>query len=125
MEFYIPARRYKDAIDALVLLEEGLGVSDGAIGSLKAMAALADGNIEDAETFAKQATEAEPALEVAWWSLLRVRTRAEDYAGAIEAMTRLEDDFGENLDPQTLGKDRFLKILADKPEYLAWRSSRD
>lgn len=125
VEFYIPARRYKDAIDALVLLEKGLGVSDGAIESLKAMAALADGSIEDAETYAKQATELEPALEVAWWSLLRVRTRAEDYAGATEALTRLEDDFGENLDAQTLGKDRFLKILADKPEYLAWRSSRD
>jgi tetratricopeptide (TPR) repeat protein len=125
VEFYIPARRYKDAIDALVLLEQALSVSDGAIGSLKAMAALADGNIEDAETYAKQATELEPGLEVAWWSLLRVRTRAEDYAGATAAMTRLEDDFGESLDPQTLGKDRFLKILADKPEYLAWRSSRD
>jgi len=125
VEFYIPARRYKDAIDALVLLEQDLGISDGAIGSLKAMAALADSNIEDAETYAKQATESEPALEVAWWSLLRVRTRAEDYAGATEAMTRLEDDFGETLDAQTLGKDRFLKILADKPEYLAWRSSRD
>ena len=125
VEFYIPARRYNDAIDALVLLEKGLGVSDGAIESLKAMAALADGNVDDAETFAKQATELEPTLEVAWWSLLRVRTRAGDYAGATEALTRLEDDFGENLDAQTLGKDRFLKVLADKPEYLAWRSSRD
>ena len=125
VEFYISVRRYKDAIDALMLLETDLGASDGAIESLKAMAALADGNIEDAETYATQATELEPALEVAWWSLLRVRTRAGDYAGATEALTRLEDDFGENLDAQTLGKDRFLKILADKPEYVAWRSSRD
>jgi len=125
VEFYIPTRRYKEAIDALVLLETDLGVSDGAIGSLKAMAALADDNIDDAETYARQATESEPTLELAWWSLLRVRTRAGDYAGATAAMTRLEDDFGETLDAQKLGRDRFLKILVDQPEYLAWRSSRD
>jgi hypothetical protein len=125
VEFYIPMRRYQDAVDALVLLEEDLGITDGALGTLKAMAALADGNAADAETFAKQATEAEPTLEVAWWSLLRARTAAEDYAGATEAMTRLEDDFGLTLNSQKLARDRFLKVLADKPEYLAWRSSRD
>ena len=125
VEFYIPARRYKAAIEALELLEQDLGVRDGAIGSLQAMAALADGDSEDAVVYAKQATEAEPTLEVAWWSLLRARTGAGDYTGAIEALTRLEDDFGENLDAQQLGKDRFLKVLADKPEYLAWRSSRN
>ena len=125
VEFYIPTRRYKEAINALALLETELGVSDGAIGSLKAMAALADGNMNDAETYARQATEVEPTLELTWWSLLRVRARAGDYAGAIAAMTRLEDDFGETLDAQKLGRDRFLKILVEQPEYLAWRSSRD
>ena len=125
VEFYIPMRRYQDAIDALVLLEEDLGIVDGALGSLKAMAALADGNAADAQTFARQATQAEPTLEVAWWSLLRARTAAEDYAGATEAMTRLEDDFGLTLDAQKLSRDRFLKVLVDKPEFLAWRSSRD
>ena len=125
VEFYIPVRRYQDAIDALVLLEEDLGITDGALGSLKAMAALADGNTADAEIFARQATEVEPTLEVAWWSLLRAHTAAENYAGAIEAMTRLEDDFGLMLDGPKLARDRFLKVLADKPEYLAWRSSRD
>ena len=125
VEFYIPMRRYQEAIDALVLLEEDLGITDGALGSLKAMAALADGNTADAEIFAQQATVAEPTLEVAWWSLLRARTAAENYAGATEAMTRLEDDFGLTLDGEKLARDRFLKVLADKPEYLAWRSARD
>ena len=125
VEFYIPVRRYQEAIDALVLLEEDLRITDGALGSLKAIAALADGNMADAEIFARQATEVEPTLEVAWWSLLRAHTAAENYAGAIEAMTRLEDDFGLMLDGPKLARDRFLKVLADKPEYLAWRSSRD
>ena len=125
VEFFIPVRRYRDAVDALMRLEEDLGIVDGALGSVKAMAALADGTTEDAGFFAQQATEAEPTLEVAWWSLLRARTAAADYAGATEAMTRLEDDFGDTLDAEKLARDRFLKVLADKPEYLAWRASRE
>ena len=125
IEYYIPARRYDKAIASLELLQEGLGFRDGATESLKASAALAMGGTEDAEKFALQATESEPTLEVSWWSLLRVRTATENYAGATVAMTRLEDDFDEDLSPQQLRKDRFLRVLTDKEEYLNWRASRD
>lgn len=124
MDFYLPTRQYGKAIDALERLQQSLGVIDGAIGSLKSMAALAAGDVERAEAFAVEATQAEPTLEVGWWSLLRTRTRASDVAGAVEAAARLEDDFGHSLDPQTLRKDRFLKVLADEPGYLEWRTSR-
>ena len=46
-------------------------------------------------------------------------------AGATEAMARLEDDFGESLAPGQLQKDPYLRVLADKQEYLDWRASRD
>ena len=124
LEYYIPTRQYDKAIAALNRLKGALLVKEGAIDSIKASAALAMGNTDDAEKYALAATKAEPSLEVGWWSLLRVRTRAEDYAGATEALTRLEDDFGHSLDPAQLKKDRFLKVLADKPEYLDWRAAR-
>lgn len=125
IDYYIPARQYQDAIDALERLQAGIGISDGATESVKSSAALAMGNTADSEKYALQATVAEPSLEVAWWSLLRARTRAEDYSGATEALARLEDDFGHTLDPRKLKRDRFLKVLADKPEYLNWRASRE
>lgn len=125
IDYYIPARQYQDAIDALERLQAGVGISDGATESVKSSAALAMGNTADSEKYALQATVAEPSLEVAWWSLLRARTRAEDYSGATEALARLEDDFGHTLDPRKLKRDRFLKVLADKPEYLNWRASRE
>lgn len=106
-------------------LQDEIGIKDGATESLKASAALAMGNIADAEEYALQATLNEPSLELSWWSLLRARTRAEDYGAATEALAHLEDDFGHNLDPQKLKKDPFLKVLADKQEYLDWRASRD
>lgn len=125
IEYYIPTRQYDKVIDALVNLQEEIGIKDGATESLKASAALAMGEIADAEEYALQATVNEPSLELSWWSLLRVRTRAEDYSGATEALARLEDDFGHTLNPQKLKKDPFLKMLADKQEYLDWRASRD
>lgn len=125
IEYYIPTRQYDKAIDALLRLQDEIGIKDGATESLKATAALAMGNIADAEEYALQATINEPSLELSWWSLLRARTRAADYSAATEALARLEDDFGHNLGPQTLKKDPFLKVLADQQEYLDWRSSRD
>ena len=125
IDYYIPARQYQEAIDALERLQAGIDISDGATESVKSSAALAMGNTVDSEKYALQATVAEPSLEVGWWSLLRARTRAENYGGATEALARLEDDFGHTLDPNKLKRDRFLKVLADKPEYLNWRASRE
>ncbi|MDH3615312.1 MAG: hypothetical protein OEQ90_02450 [Gammaproteobacteria bacterium] len=125
IEYYIPSRQYEKAIDALARLQQRIGFEDGATESLKASAALAMGNTDDAEKYALQATVVEPSLELGWWSLLRARTRAGNYAAATEALARLEDDFGHTLDPEKLGRDRFLKVLADKPEYLEWRATRE
>ena len=124
IEYYLPTRQYERAIDVLVSLQRELGVVDGATESLKAMAALAHGDLERAQQFAEQATEAEPALELSWWSLLRARTRAEDFSGATEALSRLEDDFGQQLGPEKLKKDPFLRVLAEQQEYLDWRAER-
>lgn len=124
-DYYIARRRFEDAIGALETFEKALGTSDGASGSLKATAAMALGEFERAEAFAASATDAEPALELAWWTLLRTRTAAEDYEGATEALTVLEDRFGYLLIPQKLRRDRFLKVLIDQEAYQDWRAQRD
>lgn len=124
IEYYVASKQFGKAIASLELLQQGLGITDGAIESLKVSAALALGSTADATQFAEQAIEAEPSLELAWWSLLRARTAAEDYTGATEAIARLEDDFGENLSSQQLRKDPFLRVLSGKQEYLDWRASR-
>ena len=125
LEYLIPVRRYQDAIDALDNLQDALGLRDGASESVKASAALAMGSLEEAAEYALKATANEPGLELSWWSLLRARTRAADYEGATEVLARLEDDFGQRLDPQTLRRDPFLRVLADKPAYLDWRATRE
>ncbi|MBT8106994.1 MAG: hypothetical protein KJP17_02075 [Gammaproteobacteria bacterium] len=124
-DYYISRRRFEDAIGALDTFEAALGMRDGATESLKATAAAALGEFERAEAYARSATDAEPTLELAWWTLLRARTAAEDYAGATEALTVLEDRFGHLLIPDKLRRDRFLKVLIHQDAYKAWREERD
>ncbi len=123
--FYIATRQFERVIPELETLQAGLGVTDGATESLKVSAAMALGDFERAEELALNATKVEPDLELSWWSLLRARTAAQDWSGATEAMTELEDRFGHLLIPQTLRRDRFLKALIDQQEYKDWRAARD
>lgn len=123
--YYIKTGQFAEAIAALTTLQGALGIRDGATESLKAAAALAMNNVADSEKFALQATKSEPSLELSWWSLLRARTRAGDYSGATEPLARLEDDFGHSMDPVTLRRDPYLRVLASKPEYVDWRAARN
>jgi tetratricopeptide (TPR) repeat protein len=125
IEFFISMSQFDRAITELETLQKGLGVVDGATESLKATAAMALGDMQRAEEFALSATQVEPDLELSWWSLLRARTAAGDYAGATEALAQLEDRFGHLLIPEKLRRDRFLKVLIDQQEYKDWRAARD
>ncbi len=124
-EFYIQARRFEDAVVELDRFEAALGFEDGVARLLKATAEMALGDFENAQADALSATEAEPDLELAWWTLLRTRTAAENYEAATEALNVLEDRFGHLLIPQKLRRDRFLRVLIDQQEYKDWRAARD
>ena len=124
-EYYVQRGRFEEAIEQFEALQEALGLKDGVVESLKATAAMALGEFERAEAYAESATRVEPGLELAWWSLLRTRTAAEDYEGALEPLTALEERFGHLLIPQKLRRDRFLKVLIDQPAYQEWRAARD
>lgn len=124
-EFYVQSRQFEDAIEQFRLLQTALGIEDGVIPALQATAAMALGEFPEAQDLALRATQAEPALELVWWTLLRTRTAGANYAGAMEALTELEDRFGHRLIPQQLQRDRFLRVLIDQQEYKDWRAARD
>jgi hypothetical protein len=124
-EYYISRGLFEEAIVEYDRFAGVLGMKDGVTESFKASSAMALGDFGRAEQFALSATEVEPDLELSWWSLLRARTAAQNYAGATEALTQLEDRFGHLLIPQELRRDRFLRILIDQQEYKDWRSARD
>jgi len=88
--------------------------------------ALATGKPIEAEKFAVEATTDEPTLELGWWSLLRVRSSTKNYEGSIEALTQLEDTFGQRLDEAKLRRDKFRGFtqLVGSQEFKDWRASR-
>lgn len=124
-DHYVAQGLFAEAIAEYERFQEALGMKDGASESIKATAAMALGDFARAQEFARSATEEEPSLELSWWTLLRTRTAAGDFAGATEALTELEERFGHLLIPQKLRRDRFLRVLIDKPEYKEWRAQRD
>jgi len=124
-EFYVQRRRFEEAIAEFGQLQAALGTNDGVIESLKATSAMALGEFERAQAFALSATQVEPGLELGWWTLLRTRTAAEDFEGATEALTMLEERFGHLLIPEKLRRDPFLRVLIKRQEYMDWRKARD
>jgi len=126
-DYYVTLQDYEQSFAALQKFEQHFSVSEGALPAKLSALALAIGRSDDAEKFAVKATTSEPELELGWWSLLRARSVVEDYQGALEALTHLEDDFGHRLDAGKLGRDKFRAFtkLAASQEFKDWRAQRN
>ncbi|NCF72095.1 MAG: hypothetical protein GWP67_01205 [Gammaproteobacteria bacterium] len=125
-DFYVAIGAYEQSYELLKTFHQNFAVKEGALPAKLSALALAIGKPEDAEMFAVEATEDEPSLELGWWSMLRARSSAENYAGAIEALTQLEDNFGQRLDEAKLRRDKFRGFanLVVTDEYKTWRANR-
>lgn len=126
-DYYLIVQDYERALTALQRFEQHFAVNEGALPAKSSAIALAAGKLEAAETFAVKATTNEPQVELGWWSLLRVRTAARDYQGALAALTYLEENFGHRLDARKLRRDKFRAFtkLASSQEFKDWRAGRD
>lgn len=88
-------------------------------------ASLVIGNTEDALSYAEQAVQSEPGLELGWWSALRARTAMRQFDAAVEALDQLEKTFGYTLGPEAFEKDPPMADLLLSSEYETWLDSRD
>ncbi len=125
LDYYFPSRKYEQAMQALLRLQSRLGVQDSAMLARLSAASLVLGNAEDASSYAEQAVQIEPGLELGWWSALRARTTMLDYDTAVEALDELEKTFGYTLGPEAFEKDPSMAELLLSDEYEAWYDSRE
>jgi tetratricopeptide (TPR) repeat protein len=125
LDYYFPSRKYEQATDALLRLQTRLGVQDSAMAARLSAASLVLGNAEDALSYAEQAVQIEPGLELGWWSALRARTAMAQYGKAVEALDQLEETFGYTLGPEAFEKDPSMADLLLSREYEAWLESRE
>lgn len=123
LDYYFPSRKYEEAMQALQRLSKRLGVDDAAMDARFSATALVLGNTADALAHAEKATEREPGLELGWWSSLRVRAAMSDFAAATEVLKTLQDDFGYDLSPEFLQRDKSYAQLLASGDYKQWRES--
>jgi len=126
-DFFLVLEDIERSYAELKRFQQHFSVKEGALPAKISAMALALGNAEEAEQYAVQATQNEPALELGYWSLLRALAAAENYAGATEVMTKLEDNFGHRLDEAKLRRDRYQAFvgLAESQEFKDWRAGRN
>ena len=124
LDFYFPSRQYGKAIESLQRLESRLRVTDSAMKARLSAASLAAGNTADALAYAEQALSMQSDLELGWWSLLRVHVANKNNEGAIEALTKLEDDFGHTLNRDAFKRDRSFAAFVASSEFQAWSAER-
>lgn len=125
LDYYFPSRQYDEALQALQRLSERLGFDDAAMEARLSAAALVMGNSGDANAHAEKAIALEPGVELAWWSALRARVSASDFAGAVESLEKLEKQFGHELGPDALQKDKTFSALLVSEEYQGWVAKRE
>jgi len=123
LDHYFPSRKYEEAFQALQRLSDRLDFPDAAMDARMSAAALVLDKPQDALEYAEKALEREPGLELAWWSTLNARADLSDFTGSVEALQRLESEFGYELGPEVLGKNRSYAQLLDSSEYKSWRES--
>jgi hypothetical protein len=124
LDYFFPTRRYEDARASLQRLKARLDVEDAAMEARLSSTELVMRNADAAVLHAERAIELEGDLELGWWAALRARTAAGDFGGAVAALTTLEDNFGHDLGPEALGKDKSLARFVESPEYKQWALDR-
>jgi hypothetical protein len=124
LDYYFPARKYEEAMQALVRLQTRLDVADAAMEARLSAAALIMGDVDNANLFADAAVDREPGLELGWWSALRARVALQQFDRSVEALQQLEGEFGYELGSAELaGQDGFADLLASD-EFKAWAANR-
>lgn len=124
LDYFFPTRRYEDARASLQGLKARLDIDDAAMEARLSSTELVLRNAEAAAEHAERAVEIESDLELGWWAVLRARTATGDFADAVAALTRLEDNFGHDLGPESLSKDKSLARFVESPEYREWAAGR-
>ena len=124
LDHYFPQKKFEEGIAALQRLSDRLDVEDAAMDARMSAALLASGNPAEAVAYADLALGREPGLELGWLSALNARNAVGDFAGTVEALTRLEGEFEYDLGPETLEKSRVFGKLMASEEFSAWLETR-
>ncbi len=122
--YYFGRGDYDKAMESLRLLQDGLGVRDGALLAFMSRTALGFGNLEEASILADEAVSAEPTLEAAYWAAIDAHVVLDHHTFAVMTARSLEDQFEKSIE-----RERFEDIptygeFVKSSQYKQWQTEK-
>ena len=109
---------------SLRVLQDGLGVRDGALLTFMSRTAMGLRNLDEASILADEAVSAEPTLEAAYWAAIDARVFLNHHSFAVMTARSLEDQFEKSIE-----RERFEDIptygeLVKSSHYKEWQKEK-
>lgn len=124
LDHYFIEGQYDRLLRALERVQVSFGVEDAALLVLKSNALTGQSKFGPAAAQAQRAVEIEPTYENGYWSLLSALVQGKEYAKAVQISKMLEERFGIDMGPASLGANEFYAAFVESAEYRRWRKTR-
>ncbi len=112
------------AMESQRLLQEGLGVRDGALLALMSRTALGLRNADEASILADEAISTEPTLESAYWAAIDAHVTLSHHSFAVMTAKSLEDQFGKSIERERFENSSMYGNFVESPQYKQWQSEK-
>ena len=100
------------------------GQQDAALEVIRANTLYSRGDVNDALGVADRAIALEPEYEWGYLSQLTIRMALKDFAGCVKTAEVLEERFGYDMSPESLGAAQEFTDFVNSDAYRTWRRSR-
>jgi hypothetical protein len=112
------------AIESQRLLQEGLGVRDGALLALMARTALGLRNADEASILADEAIGVEPTLESAYWAAIDAHVILNHYSFAVMTARSLENQFEKSIERERFEGNSIYADFVKSSYYQQWQTDK-
>jgi len=124
LDYYFLEQEFDRVLTALDRLVALFGQQDAALEVIRSNTLYSRGDFRDALSAADRAIALEPEYEWGHLSQFTAELALQDYAGCVKTAAILQDRFGYDMSPESLGAEKeFVDLLRSEP-YRRWRSSR-
>lgn len=106
------------------LLQEGLGVRDGALLAFMARTALGIGKAHEASLLADEAISTEPTLISAYWAAIDAHVILNHHSFAVMTAKSLEDQFAKPIERERFENSPMYGNLVKSSQYKQWQAER-
>ena len=122
--YYYKRADAEKAMQSLRLLQEALGVRDGALLAFMARTALAVRNADEASILADEAISAEPTLEAAYWAAIDAHVLLNHHSFAAMTAKSLEDQFEKSIERERFEDRAMYAEFVNSSHYKNWQMEK-